>query len=314
MLGLKTQISTETQTNEAANKRSIATTKVGTQGIGFQDNRPEARIQRSLQVLAGNYSSQQFKLAVPSAEPTQLRTKTKYGSMMGNGGQGPHTIGHATLNAVETVIGLDDPIERYNQYLAAGIILSKAGITAAVNAEKAGKGELIGGRYDRYEAAYHDILDSIEYYRGLIEAPDVDEDEDDAEMYRDELSLYVNDLRDMHPDSTYASDVLVGNEGDESDDAEHPIVEIADDRVQLIQDLLNGKGEKSEARVEDELTAAITAYKNGTVNAANTRIALYNVIMDDSDLPDAYFTDAAKAAVGVHAQRWVNLILSNNPP
>jgi hypothetical protein len=276
----------------------------GNQGVGFVDNRPEATGGKILNANSGFYIPQKEHrnavLTVNVDRPLQFmqcqhakitggngiiqkaRGKTNYGAMMGNNNQGPHTIAHSTIAAIEEMSGLAG-VEKYNTYKDLGIILTLNTLQTMNNVDRPPSTDLtmtwLNDRYDRYELAYNQALVNCEYWRlEYVNATDPDE-KLDAEG---ELDLALNDIRDMHPASTYAGDILGG----------------------ATQAQLDGKGEQTINKIKQNI-AVLTVDDYAGLHAVIMADADVGDLVDDSEISNLawHYVDLAIKSMGAWSAR-----------
>ena len=286
------------QTNPTTGARSGA--------MSIEDNRPAQRKALQLkQIMQNNPQVQQAKALQARMNQghavTQLRGKTKYGAMMGNARQGPHIIAHGTLEAVEGILD-QDPVTQYKEWLEIGIIMKPDQLWEIITEEREGvydENDVILGRYRNYYNEYKKSFDiATEYFNALTKKQ---LKQVDKETSRDELSLYLNDLRDMHPDSTYGSNILLKGEeiiptSPEEAKGQH------EKRKKFEKKWMAGKGER---RI-DNINSAISDILNQVEMDNDIMLdLLVEEIMRDADTENLGDDTGVKAL----AAKWATLLL-----
>ncbi|MCB9232894.1 MAG: hypothetical protein H6581_14575 [Bacteroidia bacterium] len=241
----------------------------------------------------------------------QLRGKTKYGAMMGNTRQGPHTIAHGTLVAIERILNYGS-IEKYEKWLAEGIILDNSDIWNWILKEYGtisdgyDPNDVLWNRYLAYYKAYKKSFDYATYYYQQLTSGKKLKKVTKAD-YEVELGAYLNDLRDMHPDSTYGSDILL--EGEEVDVSKDKVKtdELHQKRLLAEKDWLFGKGEPSIDSLEVGFASIVG---DNSLTDTQMRADLLAKIMANADVSELESDDSVKDLAG----KWVNLLMEQRTP
>lgn len=234
----------------------------------FSDNRPTSVSHKKLQDSINNKQkvSQLKSLGHSTNEPIQfVRGKTKYGAMMDSNEQGPHTIAHSTIATIESMFQ-DNPMDKYVNYQNIGIILSIDQVQAELQQhdQQEDDPEWLQARYQNYLIKYEELLGNCEYWYSEAQQNTPMDDEDNDEYFDalHELDLAINDIRDMHPASTYAGDIFTG----------------------ATQEMMDGKGERAGYLV----SAAINALDR------NDYDGLHAEIMRDADTENLESNEAVE--------------------
>lgn len=274
--------------------------------MSIEDNRPAQRKALQLkQIMQNNPQVQQAKALQARMNQghavTQLRGKTKYGAMMGNTRQGPHIIAHGTLEAVEGILD-QDPVTQYEEWLEIGIIMTPENLLKVIDdeyREVPDENDVIRGRYVKYHEAYKTSYNAATYYHTELRGGKLDSET--ASVYRDELASYLNDLRDMHPDSTYGSDVLL--EGEEVIPTSPEEAKDQHEKRKLFEKKwMAGKGER---RI-DNINSAISDILNQVEMDNDIMLdLLVEEIMRDADTENLGDDTGVKAL----AAKWATLLL-----